>query len=225
MRRQIGAAPRRRGQIGRRHGLAQRFGHAANQIAHGDRDFGRALPQAHRRQRPEVDDDRRDVFVGHGAEPLVRHHRKQRPAVVSDAFAYRARQLIVGPVARAGFRIGREVRRHHAAGKAVHRHLLAGAEHVGLDRRIVLLPPVRRMAFHARRDVFDQIRAAGQAFGRRRKSSRRERARTRTDERPPSDGDGNSRDEHRDQRNQRPQDDVHHLFHVATLPGRSRARS
>ena len=65
------------------------------------------------------------------------------------------------------------------------------------------LPPVRRMAFHARRDVLDQIRAAGQAFGRRRKSSRVvSGARTRTDERPPSDGDGNS--QQRSTRNQRP---------------------
>jgi hypothetical protein len=80
------------------------------------------------------------------------------------------------------------------------------------------------MAFHARRDVLDQVCAAGQTLGRGRKSSRRERARTRPDERPPPDGDGNPQDEHRDQRRQRPQEDVHDLLHVVqTTESRARA--
>ena len=67
-------------------------------------------------------------------------------------------------LAGAGFRVGGKIGRHHSPGETLHRHLLAGAEHIRLDWRIVLGPPVRRMAFHARRDVLHQIGAARQTL-------------------------------------------------------------
>ena len=124
-----------------------------------------------------------------------------------------ARQLIVGPVAGAGVRVGRDVGRNHPPGKAFHGDVLAGAAHARLDRRIVLGPTVRRMTFHASRDVIDQIVAAGQAFWGGRKSSRRERARTRTDKRPPADGEGNPHGQNHDQRHEQPDEDLPDLPH------------
>src|SRR5439155_17751211 len=69
----------------------------------------------------------------------------------------------------------------------------------------------------ARRDVLDQIRAAGHPFGRWRESSVRDGPRPRAHERPPPDGEGNSGDKRRDQCDERPLDDVQHVLHVMDI--------
>src|SRR5262249_41858333 len=69
------------------------------------------------------------------------------------------------------------------------------------------------MAFHARRDVLDQIRAAGQTFWRARNRSRRERPRPRAHERAPPDGDGGSGAGSCASGAERPRDAVRVLFH------------
>src|SRR5438309_720834 len=62
-------------------------------------------------QRLQVNDDGSQVLVGKMAVVFVGHHRKQSAAVVADAFAAGARQLVVGPIAGAGFRVRRDVGR------------------------------------------------------------------------------------------------------------------
>ena len=63
----------------------------------------------HGRQAAEEDDDRGNVLVRHVAQMTVRHHRQQSVPVVADTFTNSPRELVVGPVANAGFRIGREI--------------------------------------------------------------------------------------------------------------------
>ena len=150
-------------------------------IFHRENQLGRGPLLAHRRQRPQVDDDRCQVFVGHGPEIRVWHERKQRPPVVTDAFADGARQLVVGPFACARFRIGSDVRRIHLSGETLqHIHVLARAERVGQNRRIVRSPVVLRVATHAVCHVPDEVLAARQARRRALKFPRRERARPRS---------------------------------------------
>jgi hypothetical protein len=66
-------------------------------------------------QRAQVDDDGGKIFVRHSTEVLVGHDRKQRAAVMADAFANGARQLVVGPIAGAGFWIRRDVGRNDSS--------------------------------------------------------------------------------------------------------------
>ena len=55
---------------------------------------------------------------------LIWHDGEQGPAIMSDAFPYGAGQLIVGPIARTGFWIGRNIRRHDSAREIFEPHLL-----------------------------------------------------------------------------------------------------
>ena len=69
---------------------------------------------------------------------------------MADALANGPRQLIVAPVARARFRIRSDIRRIHFSGKALKDvHVLARAERVRQNGRIVRGPIVLRVAIHA----------------------------------------------------------------------------
>ena len=74
---------------------------------------------------------------------LVGHHRKQAPAIMTDAFPYGAGQLIVGPIARTGLRIRRNVRRHDAAREIFKPHLLTNT-FAARQRRAAMGVPVMR---------------------------------------------------------------------------------
>ena len=54
---------------------------------------------AHRRQRPEISDDRLNVVVGEDAQRRIRHDDAEPPAVVTDALADRPHELVVRPAA------------------------------------------------------------------------------------------------------------------------------
>ncbi len=91
---------------------------------------------------------------------LVGHHREQGPAVMTDAFADGAGQLIVSPIACTGFRIGRDVRGHDAARKIVEPHHLANAFAARQHRAAMGIPVVQRMASGASGGSGEKIVAA-----------------------------------------------------------------
>ncbi len=113
----IFAASDRIGYVRPRHWLGNWLRRAAHEIVHGKIDLHRRERIFHRRNRPQVNDDCREIIVGKCLEGVIRHHRKQRRAVIPDAFADRTCNLIIRPLADAGFRVGRDVRNIHFPGK------------------------------------------------------------------------------------------------------------
>src|SRR5271155_5338413 len=106
-----------------------------------------------------------------------------------DPLANGPRELIVCPVTSARFRIGSDIRRKHLSGEALkNRHVLASAERVRQNGCISGRPVVLRVAPRAVCHSIEEIFTAGYACRRALKSPRRQRARPRTDKRPPADG-------------------------------------
>jgi len=105
---------------------------------------------------------------------------------VADALANRARELVVGPGAGAGLRVGRDVgareKRHVLQG-----HVAAGAERAGDGDEVVVLVVVR-VAEETARDVVDEVGAAGQAGRCGLEGAVGERAGTRAENGSPADG-------------------------------------
>src|SRR5580700_5179980 len=96
---------------------SNRLGRAADQVLYGENDFGGRKLVVDSRQGPQVDHNGRHVLIRHIAVVLVRHNGKKGAAIVADAFAYSAGQLIISPTARPGLLIGGKVRRHDAPGQ------------------------------------------------------------------------------------------------------------
>src|SRR5581483_794175 len=93
---------------------------------------------ANRRQRSQVDHQRLHIFVAQGSIFAVRHEREKRPPIVADAFAYGAGELIVGPAAGTGFRIGSQIGGDHSAWQAAERNNLPRPLGTGNDRIAML---------------------------------------------------------------------------------------
>src|SRR5882672_1412356 len=79
------------------------------------------------------------------SQTLVGHHREQCSPIVPDAFPNSTSQLVVGPGASAGFRIGSDIRGHDATWKIFEPHHLSDAFGAGYDRAAMLVPVMQRM--------------------------------------------------------------------------------
>src|SRR5208282_5440153 len=123
----------------------------------------------------------------------VGHYGKKRPAVVSNALANRAGELIVRPVASPSFEIRRKVGRDDAPWEIVVRQNLSCTFRARYDGCPRSRPIMRGMAIHAAAQSRSDISPSRQALRRTFKSAACERTRFRPDERTPPDGqsDGN----------------------------------
>ena len=113
----VGTAFFGRGKIRRRDRGGKRFWHVANQIFHGEYDFSFRERIADRWKRPEVNNHGSQVFIRQRGVALVGHKGEKGAAVMADAFADGARQLIVGPIPCSGFFVGCEVGGNDTAGQ------------------------------------------------------------------------------------------------------------
>src|ERR1700679_2925499 len=103
---------------------------------------------------------------------FVWHQRKQRAAIVSNAFTNRTRELIVTPVSGAGFGIGRDVRRDNSARQSNERHLLTRAK-IRLNHSRTQRGPIARWVTDQAAALFSrQIFPAREPFRRTGKLSR-----------------------------------------------------
>ena len=120
----------------------------------------------YRLERAQVDDHRLRVFIAHVAEVLVRHHREERVAVAVDAFADRAEDLAVRPLAEAELGVGGDVLRRDDPGET---ELLVEDESAfSLGARLhrePVLGGVVGVTSEAVRHVLDDVLAAGEAGG------------------------------------------------------------
>jgi len=125
-----------------------------------------------------------------------RHHRKQRAPIVADALANRSGQQVVGPRTHPCTEVGSEIGRHHVAWQLlVPDQVLAGSLPSRRHRSIVATPIVWGMAVQAAGHGGDQIAPPRQPLRRARERQIRGRTRVRSEERAPSDGDTDGRDE------------------------------
>ena len=93
-----------------------------------------------------------------GSKIGIGHERKQCSSVTADSFSDGAAQLVVGPVADAGFWVGSDIRGIYLPGEVSQEvHVLARAERIRHERRVVRRPVVLRVAVHAVGHVLDQI--------------------------------------------------------------------
>ena len=174
---------------------------ASNQVLHGKDELCLWNRLTHGRQRPQVHDDRREVFIGQITEVFVRHERKQRAAVVADAFANGPRELVVGPVSRSRFLVGCDVRRIHLAWEIQQRERRRTSPvRARFDWRVVLSPVSLAMARKAVQEILGEVAPAIHPFGRRGKPAIGQRPGAGTDERTPPDCGRNGDDEQHDER-------------------------
>src|SRR5262249_18608398 len=143
---------------------------------------------------PQINHDRGKVFVRHVTEWLVWHQRGEGAPVVSNAFANRSRQLVVGPGSGTGFWICGQGRGYDTAGKVGRIDPLSCAFRAGKYWGSVGFPVMLGVAFHTAGQSHCQIASSRQALWGRLELSRSEGARFRTDKRPPSDGQRDSND-------------------------------
>src|ERR1035441_9438925 len=94
----------------------------------------------------------------------VGHHGKKRPAVVSNALANRAGQLVVRPFAGPRFRIGSQVGRNDAPGKIGFRLNLPGALCARDEGRTRSRPIMTGMAVQAATQSHSDVSPALQAL-------------------------------------------------------------
>ena len=143
----------------------QRLWRVADQIIYGKIHAGGRQRIVHRRDRAQIDHDGSHILVGNSAVGRIGHHGENRAPVVADAFPDRARDLVIGPVGSARFRIGRQVRGYNCPRKTGHRDYLPPEFHARQVGSSVRLPVLRRVADLAPHQPHDQIAAAGQALG------------------------------------------------------------
>ena len=114
-----------------------------------------------RRQAAEEDHNGSQVLVGQVAEMFVRHDRKQRASVSSDAFADGAGDGVIAPLADAGFRIRSNIGRDDSK-TSFFKQDLAGA-FLGASTGGFALLVEFRVAPHAVHDGMHQVIPALQA--------------------------------------------------------------
>lgn len=140
-----------------------RLGRGIDQTRDVKRNLGLRHSAVEGLERADVNDHRGEIFVGQIAIILVRHDREQRTAVVSDAFADGACQLIVGPGTSAGFSVGRDVRRSDDEATLIDHHAAAapGGEGRRNSRRRISIEV--RVTIKAAEHSFNQVLAVLQA--------------------------------------------------------------
>ncbi len=183
--------------VGRLHRTAERFRNELDDEVQREVELLRRHAVWERLDLAEVRHDRLRVVVAHHAEVLIRHHREERLAVAVDAFAQRAKDLAVAPLAEAVGRVGRDVLRRHDAGEAdlLVEDVAARPLGPGLDREAVR-GDVVGVAAEAVGDVLDEVPAAREALRRRVDLLRRRRPLRRLFQRKPRHRAGQQRDDH-----------------------------
>jgi hypothetical protein len=96
----------------------------------------------HGRDGAEIDDDRGQILIRHHAIIRVRHEGKKRAPVMTNTFADSAGQLVVSPIARAGFRVRCDIGWDDTAGKTRQGKLCVTSARCPRDQRCVVLFPV-----------------------------------------------------------------------------------
>src|SRR5579863_8123471 len=85
------------GEIRTRHGVQDWLGSAENQMIHGKYDLCFRKGIVYRWKRTQVHDDRSQVFIRQFSKVLVRHERKQTPAIMTDSLTDRSGERVIAP--------------------------------------------------------------------------------------------------------------------------------
>jgi hypothetical protein len=148
-------------------------------------------------------------------EIQVRHKGKERSAAVADAFTDGARQLVVAPIARAGFWIRGVIRRINLSRETLEdAHVLACAERLRQNGRMVRCPVMLRVTTHALGYALGQVFAPRQARRGALEPPRCEDPQPRSDEWPPSYRERDCCDQNDSQRDKHPHRNFPEFFHL-----------